>query len=210
MKKTTRIQQKSMASMMPVKSLETAQRLVTHVEAVVMPCCAGASSRLSPAVRLSGWRACGWGPRSLRLRSRLPNESGISVSQPAQPSVSTTEAGHLVLSMVDRSELESRALPELHGSTRQSTLDRQAQRGPSAVRLARLGSTPPWQPSLPRRRRRCSMQSRAMAQDTRTPVPRPAATRPSFISWEPSTSWDQQPAGSFSVSSAKSGVSGAR
>lgn len=209
MKKTTRIQQKSMASMMPVKNLETAQRPVTHVEAVSYVLLR--RSILSAIASCSiVWLASLWLGATLAQAQESPsNESGISVSQPAQPSISTTEAGHLVLSMVDRSELESRALPNStaqlanpHSTDKHSAvLLPSDSRGSEYASLAALASAPS-----------SSLLDAVQGNGSgHTDTGSPASGNKTVVYQLGAVNFviNGLPS-SFSVSSAKSGVSGAR
>jgi hypothetical protein len=112
MRKTILRQQKSIASMMPANSLVAAQRLVAYVEtASYVLLCRRILSTI--AVCSFVWLASLWLSATLAQAQESPsNESGISVSQPSipQPSIAATEPSHLVLSMVDRKELEPSSL----------------------------------------------------------------------------------------------------
>jgi hypothetical protein len=113
MRKTTRIQQKSMAPMPPVESLEAVRRLIACVEATSY---ALLRRRTLSAIAVCSivWLASLWLGAALAQAQESPSgESGISVSKPSimQPSIATTEPSHLVLSMIDRNELQPSALP---------------------------------------------------------------------------------------------------
>jgi hypothetical protein len=113
MRKTTRIQQKSMAPMPSVESLEAVRRLIACVEAASY---ALLRRRTLSAIALCSivWLASLWLGAALAQAQESPSdESGISVSQPSitQPSIAATEPSHLVLSMIDRNELQPSALP---------------------------------------------------------------------------------------------------
>ena len=113
MRKTTRIQQKSMAPMPSVESLEAVRRLIACVEATSY---ALLRRRILSAIAVCSivWLASLWLGAALAQAQESPSdESGISVSQPStpQPSMAATEPRHLVLSMIDRNELQPSALP---------------------------------------------------------------------------------------------------
>jgi len=149
MRRTTLRQRRSMAPMMPAKSLVTVQRLVAHVEAASY---ALLRRRILSTIAVFSfvWLASLWLGATLGQAQESPsNESGISASQPsiAQPSIAETESNHLVLSMVDRSELEPNAL---ENSATQSVKAGQPKmilvpsdsRGSEYASLAALSSTP--------------------------------------------------------------------
>jgi hypothetical protein len=113
MRKTTRIQQKSMAPMPSVESLEAVRRLIECVEAASY---ALLRRRILSAIAVCSivWLASLWPGAALAQVQESPSdESGISVSKPSitQPSIAATEPSHLVLSMIDRNELQPSALP---------------------------------------------------------------------------------------------------
>jgi len=113
MSKTIEIQLKSAASILLERSLENVQRLVGRGEAIGY---ALLRRRILSAIAICSilWLASLWLAAALVQAQESPlNESGISVSQlaPAQPSIVTTEASHLVISMADRREVEPSAPP---------------------------------------------------------------------------------------------------
>lgn len=110
MRKTARIRQQSMPS---VRSLEAAQRLVGCVEAVGY---ALLRRQILSAIAICSivWLTSLWlGAAIAQAQESNSNESGITVTQPAPPSIARAETSHLVLSMVDRNGLESGALQNL-------------------------------------------------------------------------------------------------
>jgi len=112
MRRTPLRNRQSMAATIPVKSLAAVQRLVAQVEAASY---ALLRRRIFSVFAFCSfvWLASLWLGATLAQAQESPsNQSGISVSQPsiAQPSIAANEPSHLVLSMVDRSELESSAL----------------------------------------------------------------------------------------------------
>ncbi|HEV7989280.1 MAG TPA: hypothetical protein VGP23_12390 [Candidatus Binataceae bacterium] len=126
MTKTNRIQQKSMALMPSVESLQAVRRLIACVEATSYSLL---RRRILSAIAVCSivWLASLWLGAALAQAQESPSdESGISVSQPliAQPSIAATEPRHLVLSMIDRNELQPSALPsspqaaESHGAAK--------------------------------------------------------------------------------------------
>ena len=126
MTKTNRIQQKSMALMPSVESLQAVRRLIACVEATSHSLL---RRRILSAIAVCSivWLASLWLGAALAQAQESPSdESGISVSQPliAQPSIAATEPRHLVLSMIDRNELQPSALPsspqaaESHGAAK--------------------------------------------------------------------------------------------
>jgi len=153
MRKTNRVQQQSMGSLR-VRSLGTAQRLVVCIEGISY---ALLSQRIQSAVAICSiaWLASLWLAAALAQAQESPsNESGISVSQlaPAQTSIATTGASHLVISMVDRNDLEPSASPNLaaqftdpHSSglqTAEKVLLPSDSRGSEYASLAALASAP--------------------------------------------------------------------
>jgi hypothetical protein len=113
MSKTIEIQLQSATSILSETSLESVRRLVACIEAISY---ALLRRRILSALTVCSivWLASLWLAAALAQAQESPsNESGISVSQPApaQSSIATTEASHLVVSMVDRRELRPGAPP---------------------------------------------------------------------------------------------------
>lgn len=147
MKRTKRIQQQSVPS---VRSLEAAQHLVACVEAIGY---ALLRRRILSAIALCSfvWLASLWLSAALaQAQESASNESSITVTQPAPPSMASGETSHLVLGMVDRSELKlgalqnSAAQPANPDSTGQHSpiLITSDSRGSEYASLAALASAP--------------------------------------------------------------------
>jgi hypothetical protein len=112
MKKRTQIQQKSMAPMPYNESLEAVRRLIACVEAASY---ALLRRHILSAIALCSivWLASlGLGAALAQAQESPSDESGISVSQPSitQSSIAATEPNHVVLSMIDRNDLQPSAL----------------------------------------------------------------------------------------------------
>jgi len=107
MRKT--IRQQSMASVLSVRRLETGQCLVSYVEAATY---ALLRRRILSTIVICSivWLASVWVAAALAQAQESPsNKSGITVTQRAQPSIASAEGSHLVVSMVDRREVEPSA-----------------------------------------------------------------------------------------------------
>jgi hypothetical protein len=99
------------------------------------------------------WLASLWLAAALAQAQESPsNNSGLTVTQSAQPSMATTEASHIVLSKVDRSELELSAPPNsatqlasphsTHQHSAEKVLLPSKPRGTELASLAALASAP--------------------------------------------------------------------
>jgi hypothetical protein len=108
MLKTTEILQKSAASALTVSSLETTRRLVSYVEAASY---ALLRSRVLSVITvcLIVWLASVWLAATIAQAQESPSNSAgpaMTESAMARQSIEKPESRHLVLSMVDRSDLE--------------------------------------------------------------------------------------------------------
>ena len=103
MRKTICIQQQSMLS---VSRLETARRLVACVEVASYTLL---RRQILSVVAICSivWLASLWlGAAITQAQDSPSNESGITVTRPALPSTASAETSHFVLGMVDRRELD--------------------------------------------------------------------------------------------------------
>jgi len=112
MTKTTEIRQQLAASMPRMRSLEAVQRLVSYAEAASY---ALLHRRILSTIAICSivWLATLWLAATIARAQESPsNDSVLTVTQPAiaQRSIEETEARHLVLSMVERRDLEPGAL----------------------------------------------------------------------------------------------------
>jgi len=113
MRKTNQIQQNSMAPMSSAESLKAVRHVITCVEAVSY---ALLRRRILSAIAVCSlvWLASLWLGAALAEAQESPVDgSSIAVtpSAAAQGSIQNTEANRLVLSMVDRNELQLGAIP---------------------------------------------------------------------------------------------------
>ena len=107
------MQRQFAASILPVKSLEAAHRLVSYLEAAsyAMLRCRILSTIVICTIV---WLASLWLAAALAQAQESPsNELGLTLTRPAiaQSTIARMVANYLVVSMVDRSELERSALP---------------------------------------------------------------------------------------------------
>ena len=113
MRKTNQIQQNSMAPMSSAESLKAVRHVITCVEAASY---ALLRRRILSAIAVCSlvWLASLWLGAALAEAQESPVDgSSIAVipSAAAQGSIQNTEANRLVLSMVDRNELQLGAIP---------------------------------------------------------------------------------------------------
>jgi len=109
--KAIEIEQELTALLLSARNLQATRRLVSYVEAASY---ALLRRRILSAIAICSivWLASLWLAAALAQAQESPsNNSGLSVTQSAQPSLATTEASHIVLSKVDRSDLDLSTLP---------------------------------------------------------------------------------------------------
>jgi len=155
MTKTTEIRQQLAASMPRMRSLEAVQRLVSYAEAASY---ALLHRRILSTIAICSivWLATLWLAATIARAQESPsNDSVLTVTQPAiaQRSIEETEARHLVLSMVERRDLEPGALRNsavqltnphpTDAQNAEKVLLPSNPKGPEFASLAALASAPP-------------------------------------------------------------------